>query len=139
MNLFLKEQEAEKDEAEKKAKLQGTDVPKAAMHDGALEKAVATAYGKAYPGNKILKVVLGHWADEYEKDALGRVTGRDLYATVVNRHPDGKCELHGELWLQRGHGKAFSGPLSERGAGSLETSEISCSKIDGGGGAKKKH
>jgi hypothetical protein len=136
MDEYLKQQEARKDLEARQAKLDGTEVPKAKMHDPLLEKAVASAYNKAYPGNKILKVVLGNWSDDYEKDVFGRVTGRDLYATIVNRHPDGKCELHGELWLQHGKGKSFSGPLSARGAGSAETNQISCSKV-GASSARK--
>jgi hypothetical protein len=49
----------------------------------------------------------------------------------VNKHADGKCELHGELWMQRGNGNSFSGPLSARGAGSLHQDEILCSRVEG--------
>ncbi|HEX4460313.1 MAG TPA: hypothetical protein VIA18_20185 [Polyangia bacterium] len=127
MNKFL---DAAKDAAGK-AKMEATAVPKADQRNPALEKAVAKAYAKDYPSGKIIKVVLGRWADDYEKDAFGRITGRDLYATVVNKQPDGTCQLHGELWLQHGKGKSFSGPLSARGSGSAEDSPILCSKAGG--------
>jgi hypothetical protein len=78
-----------------------------------------------------LKVILGRWDDRYEKDAFGRVNGRNVYATVVNKQPDGSCQMHGELWLQHGKGTSFSGPLSARGSGSVEESGILCSKVAG--------
>ncbi len=107
------------------------ELPKAGMHNPALEKAVAAAYQKDYSG-KILKVVLDRWDDDPEKDALGRVTGKNLGANVVNKRPDGKCQLHYELWLQHGNGKSFSGPLSARGAGSATDTDILCSKVEAG-------
>lgn len=138
----MKQQAAEKDKAaeaqraeEAKAKTASVELPKAEMHDAKLEKAVAAAYDRDYPGNKVLKVILGKWSEDYEKDAFGRVTGRDLDATVVNKHPDGVCELHNEFWMQHGNGKSFSGPLSARGAGSMNKTEILCSKAEAGGGA----
>jgi hypothetical protein len=126
-DLAKKQKEAEKD----KAKLESTEMPTAKLHDPKLEKAVAAAYKKDYPEGKVLKVILGEWSDDYEKDAFGRVTGRDLGATVVNKQPDGKCQLHDEYWMQHGNGKSFSGPLSSRGAGSLTKTEILCSKVEG--------
>jgi hypothetical protein len=51
----------------------------------------------------------------------------------VNKHPDGKCELHDEQWLQHGNGRSFSGPLTARGAGSLEEVEIPCAKAEAAG------
>jgi hypothetical protein len=128
----------EKRAAEDKAKLEGEELPPANMHDPKLEKAVAAAYAKDYPEGKIIKVILDGWRDDFEKDAFGRVTGRDLIATVVNKQPDGKCQLHSENWLQHGNGKSFSGPLSARGAGSMQKSEILCSKAEAAGTGKKK-
>jgi hypothetical protein len=107
------------------------ELPAAKKHDAKLEKAVADAYHRNYPDNKVLKIILFAWSDELEKDAFNRVTGRDLDATVVEKEPDGKCYLHNEFWLQHGSGKSFSGPLSPRGAGSLNKDEILCSKVDG--------
>jgi hypothetical protein len=104
MSQYLKEEKAKKEAAEEKAKLEGTEVPKPTMHDAKLEKAVAAAYDRDYPGNKILKVVLGGWSDDFEKDAFGRITG-------------------------------ISGPLSARGSGSMETTEILCSKAEAGASA----
>ena len=139
VNAARKEAAAKKAEEDKAAadkvrqeKVAQTELPKATRKDAALEKAVAAAYDRDYPGNKVIKVILGNWSTDYEKDAFGRVTGRDLDATVVNKHPDGKCELHYELWMQQGKGKSFSGPLSARGAGSMQKSEILCSKVEGG-------
>jgi hypothetical protein len=63
------------------AKREAIEVPTATMKDPKLEKAVAVAYVKeGYGENKLLKVVLQGWADDPEKDAFGRVTGRDLHA-----------------------------------------------------------
>jgi hypothetical protein len=131
-----------KEEAKAKgaAELAAVELPKPQMHDGSLEKAVSDAYHRYDPPAKVIKVVLGKWADELEKDALGRVTGRDIYATVVNKQPDGKCLLHGEYYMQHGNGRSFSGPLSARGAGSASDKEILCEKIGAGaskGGTKK--
>jgi hypothetical protein len=121
----------EQQAAEKKqAALDAAEVPVAKMHDAKLEKAVAVAYDKDYPGNKILKVVLDTWSDEYEKDAFGRVTGRDLGAVVVVKLTDGTCQLHDEFWLQHGNGRSFSGPLSARGAGSMQQTAILCTKAE---------
>jgi hypothetical protein len=151
-DAWEKEQAAKavKDEADAKAqrekerqdKLAVTEMPVATMKNPALEKAVAQAYMRDYPGNKVLKVILFGWDPDLEKDGFGQVTGRDMSATVVNKHDDGTCELHYELWLQNGHGRSFSGPLSARGAGSMETTEILCSKVEAAAApakAKKKH
>ncbi len=121
----------EESKAKAAAAVASVELPKADQHSAALESAVAKAYAKDYPSGKVLKVILGRWADELEKDAFGRTTGRDLYATVVNRQPDGSCQIHGELWLQHGKGKSFSGPLSPRGAGSAEDKGILCAKVEG--------
>lgn len=115
-----------------KAKLESTEVPKATMHDGKLEAMVKKAYVDDYHGvNKVLKVVLEGWDEEYEKDDFGQITGRDMHATVVNKQPDGKCSLHSELFLQHGHGRSFSGPFELRGGGSASDNEILCSKVEG--------
>lgn len=115
-----------------KAKLESTEVPKAEMHDAKLEAMVKKAYVDDYHGvNKVLKVVLQGWDDDYETDSFGQITGRDMHATVVNKQPDGKCSLHSELFLQHGHGRSFSGPFSLRGGGSASDNEILCSKVEG--------
>ena len=114
-----------------------TELPTAKMKDAALEKAVAEAYKRDYP-NKVLKVILFGWDEEFEKDALGQVTGRDMAATVVTKLADGTCELHYELWMQSGNGRKFSGPLHARGAGSMETTAINCDKVEGPAKAPKK-
>jgi hypothetical protein len=122
----------QRDDAATKAKLDSTEVPKATMHDAKLEAMVKKAYEDDYHGvNKVLKVVLEGWADDYETDAFGQVTGRDMNATVVNKQPDGKCSLHSELFLQHGHGRSFYGPFSLRGAGSASDTEIMCTKVEG--------
>lgn len=114
------------------------ELPKATMKNAALEKAVADAYKRDYEKeNKVLKVLLFGWDEDYEKDAFGQVTGRDMSATVVVKLPDGTCQLHDELWLQHGHGNSFSGPLSARGAGSMSTTPIGCDKVEGAPAAKK--
>lgn len=113
------------------------ELPKAAMKNAALENAVAAAYKRDYE-HKVLKVILQGWDDDLEKDAFGRVTGRNMHATVVTKRKDGTCELHYELWLQRGNGRSFSGPLSARGAGSKDTKALSCAKVEKPAPAKKK-
>jgi len=122
-------------DAKAAAEVAAREVPKATRHDAKLEKAVSAAYHRDYPDGKVLKVILDDWSTDYEKDAFDRVTGRDLSATVVNKQPDGKCYLHGELWLQYGNGRSFSGPLSARGAGSASDEEILCSKVEGAASA----
>lgn len=131
---FAKQQEAEKaaDEQKRAEATAKVELPKATQHNASLEKAVAAAYAKDYPEGKVIKVILGPWSEDLEKDAFGRVIGHDLQATVVNKQPDGKCQLHDELWMQRGHGKSFSGPFTSRGAGSQSKTEILCSKVGGG-------
>jgi hypothetical protein len=123
-----------RDDDARKAKLDATEVPKAELHDAKIEAAVKKAYENDY-GNeahpKVLKVVLEGWADDLETDAFGQVTGRDMAATVVVKQEDGKCSLHGELYMQRGHGNSFSGPFTSRGAGSASDTEIMCSKVEG--------
>lgn len=124
--------------ASKAAELAAVALPKALMHDAKLEKSVADAYHRYDPPAKVVKVILGRWADDLEKDAFGRTIGRDVSATVVNRQPDGKCLLHGEYYMQHGNGRSFSGPLSARGAGSATDTEILCEKI-GAGASKAAH
>lgn len=127
-NICQKKQEDD----DAKAKLESTEVPKATMHDAKIEAAIRKAFDSDDHGeDKVLKVVLEGWADEYETDAFGQITGRDMNATVVNKKPDGKCSLHDELYMQRGHGKSFSGPFESRGAGSASDTEIICSKVEG--------
>ena len=120
-------------DAKRQAQIAATEPPTAKMKNAALEKAVKKAYevdwgedGK----NKVLKVWLHGWDDEFEKDAFGRVTGRDMHATVAVRKPDGTCHLHYELWVQMGNGRSFSGPLKARGAGSKEENQILCEKLE---------
>jgi hypothetical protein len=120
---------AERD-AKAAAEVAARELPKPTKHDAKLEKMVADAYHRDYPDGKILKVLLFDWAEDFEKDAFSRVTGRDLDATVVNKQPDGRCFMHNEYWLQNGNGRSFSGPLSARGAGSANDTEISCSKVE---------
>lgn len=139
-----KEQEAEKAKKQQEAKAKqaadvaATELPKAEKRDPKLEKAVADAYKKDYPeGTKVLKVILGTWSSDLEKDDFGRVIGRDLDATVVMKDDAGRCWLHSELFMQKGNGKSFSGPLAARGAGSASDKEILCSKADAAAGKKK--
>lgn len=107
------------------------EVPKATMHDAKIEAAIKLAYEKDYHGvNKVLKVVLQGWEDEYEKDDFNRITGRDMDATVVNKQPDGTCSLHSEMFMQHGNGKSFSGPFELRGAGSAHDQAILCEKVE---------
>lgn len=120
-------------DAKRQAQIAATEAPTAKMKNAALEKAVKKAFevdwgedGK----NKVLKVWLFGWDDELETDAFGRVTGRDMSATVAFKAPDGTCHLHYELWLQRGNGRSFSGPLTARGAGSKEENQILCEKLE---------
>lgn len=120
-----------KEDDARQAKLESTEVPKATMHDAKLEAMVKKAYVDGGYENKVLKVVLEGWDDDYEKDDFGQVTGRDMLAAVVNKQPDGKCSLHEELFLQHGHGNSFSGGLSLRGAGSASDTEILCNKVEG--------
>lgn len=131
MDAYADSCKKQKAEADHKAKLDATEMPKATMHDAKLEAAVKKAYVDGGYENKVLKVVLQGWDDDYEKDAFGQVTGRDMLATVVNKLPDGTCSLHEELFLQHGHGNSFSGGLSLRGAGSASDTEIMCSKVEG--------
>jgi hypothetical protein len=123
------DQKKAKAEEEAKAKLAAQEVPKADLKDAKLEKAIYTAFHLAYPDAKILKVILTDRAWDYEKDAFNRVTGRDLNASIVNKRPDGSCEIFSEMWVQQGHGKSFSGPFEERGAGSLNKVGILCEKV----------
>jgi len=125
------------EEAKYAAEVAARELPKGTRHDAKLEKLVAAAYAKDYPDGKVLKIILGDWSDDYEKDDFGRVTGRDLDAFVVNKQPDGKCFVHDEYWLQHGNGRSFGGPLSARGAGSASDAEILCSKAEGGAAARK--
>jgi hypothetical protein len=107
------------------------EVPKATMHDAKLEGMVKTAYEQDYHGvNKVLKVVLQGWDEEYEKDAFDHIIGRDMHATVVNKQPDNTCSLHSELFMQHGSGKSFSGPFELRGAGSASDTAILCEKVE---------
>lgn len=112
-----------------------TELPKPTMKNAALEKAVAAAYKKDYE-NTAVKVILFGWDDDYEKDAFGQVTGRDMAATVAVKNADGTCTLHYELWMQYGNGRSFSGPLHARGAGSAEDTPINCDKLEGAAPAK---
>jgi hypothetical protein len=130
--------QAEEKAAAAKAELEITEAPEECHKNAALVKAVATAFDKEYDGYKAIKVYLDRWVDEdLEKDSFGRVTGRDLSATVFFKD-QGKCMLHYELWLQHGSGKSFSGPLSARGGGSMHEREILCSKVEAAAGGKSK-
>jgi hypothetical protein len=129
LSTYAKEQKKAKEEADEKAKIAGQKVPKADMHDAKLEKLIADAYKKNFPDNKILKVIITDKKWDFERDALNRITGRDINASVVNKHPDGACEIHSEMWVQQGNGKSYHGPFDERGAGSLEKVGILCENV----------
>ncbi len=116
-------------EDDAKSKLATQGPPKADMHNPQLEKAIADAYKKNFPDNKILKVILTDKNWDYERDAFGHITGRDLNASVINKHPDGSCEIHSEMWVQQGNGKSYKGPFDERGAGSLSKTPILCDRV----------
>ncbi len=107
------------------------EVPKATMHDAKLEAMIKAAYVEDYHGvNKVLKVVLQGWEDDYEKDDFDRIIGRDMNATVVNKQPDGTCSLHSEMFMQHGNGRSFSGPFELRGAGTAHDVDILCEKVE---------
>jgi hypothetical protein len=127
--VYNEQQKKAKADADSKAKMASQKMPKADMHDAKLEKMIADAYKKNFPDNKILKVIITDKKWDFEKDALNRVTGRDINASVVNKHPDGACEIHSEMWVQQGSGKSFHGPFDERGAGSLEKVGILCENV----------
>jgi hypothetical protein len=120
------------EKAKKAAELAKVELPKAAKKDGALEKQIAAAYKSSYPDNKILGVVLLQKDWSPERTNLGVITNRNIQAIVVNKHQDGTCEMHNELWSQEYIGGKFKGKLSQRGAGSQELREILCEKVPGG-------
>lgn len=119
------QKEAKQAEADK-AKVAAQRMPKADMHNAQIEKSIANTFHQAFPDHKIIKVIITDKSWDYEKDAFGRVTGRDINASVVNKHPDGTCEIYSEMWVQQGNGKSYKGPFEERGAGSLEKAPILC-------------
>ncbi len=112
------EEARKKDEAKAKAAaaVAAAELPKPLTHDAKLEKMDADAYHRDYPEGSVLRVILGQWAEDLEKDAFGRVTGRDLNATVVNKQADGRCMMHDELWMQHGNGRALRLGASAVGA-----------------------
>jgi hypothetical protein len=112
---------------ERKAAAEKAELPKAAKRDPALEKSISATYMKEFPKAKILKVILiADWSTE--RNNYGTVIARNIQAAVVNRQGD-VCEIYNELWQQEFIKGKFSGPMLERGAGSLERTEIVCSKV----------
>jgi hypothetical protein len=47
---------------------------------------------------------------------------------IEQQKGDELCEIYNELWQQEYIGGAFKGPMSERGAGSLQRTPIVCAK-----------
>ena len=124
--------------AEQKAELEKwmaeaakVELPKADKKDAALEKQIAAAYKAAYPANTVLMVLLQQKSWSTERSDYGVITNRNYQAIVVNKHPDGTCQLHNELWMQEYIGGRFKGPLMQRGAGSQELKPILCEKVPG--------
>lgn len=132
--LRRQREKAIKDKAEREAALaaaQKVELPKADKKDAALEKQIAAAYKAAYPDNTVLLVLLQAKNWSTERDNWGTITNRNFQAIVVNKHPDGTCELHNELWMQEYIGNSFKGPLLQRGAGSQQLTQILCEKVPG--------
>jgi hypothetical protein len=115
-------------EAARKAGAEKAEMPTAGKKDATIEKMVSATYAKAFPAAKILKVVIVSDDWSTERNDLGAVIGRNIQVAVVNKQKD-VCEVYSEAWYQESLGGQFKGPLSERGAGSLQRYEINCSKV----------
>jgi hypothetical protein len=114
---------------EREEALQKRDLPKATAHAPAIEKLVGSTFAKLYPEKKLLKVILDAGADwEIERTPLGGIRARSMWATVVSKKGD-QCELYGTYWEQAYHGKGFSGPLVEHGAGGDRNDPILCANV----------
>ncbi len=131
VTLQLKYAAADKKAADaRKANADKAEVPKPSKKDATIEGMVKTTYAKAFPAAKVLSVVIvsNDWSTE--RNDLGTVIGRNIQVAVVNQQKD-ECEIYSELWNQEYIGGAFKGPLTERGAGSLTRTPITCSKVPG--------
>jgi hypothetical protein len=121
--------DAEKKAAdERRANAEKAEMPKAAKKDATIEGMVRTAFAKEFTDSKILKIVIvsSEWTNEH--DNFNRLIGRNIQVAVVHQKKD-ICEVHSEAWYQEYKGGRFTGPLSERGAGSLERYEIACKNV----------
>jgi len=104
------------------------ELPKPGKKDAALEKLIGAAYAKAYPDNKVLKVIIVSDDWSTERNDYGTVIGRNIQAFVANQQEGNYCQLHSEAWYQEYIGGKFSGPITQRGAGSQQLTGILCSK-----------
>lgn len=128
---LAKEKEAAAAKAAALAEAAKVELPKAEKRDKTVEKQIAAAYKAAYPDNTVLMVLLQSKRWETERSDWGVITNRNFQAIVVNKQPDGTCQLHNEMWMQEYVGGRFKGPLSQRGAGSQRLTPILCEKVPG--------
>ncbi len=125
-----KVEDKRKADEKRKADADKATVPAAGKKDATIEAWVKAAFAKAYPDAKILKVLLVSDDWSTERNDYGTVIGRNIQAVIVNQQKD-VCEVFSEEWYQEYIGGAFKGPLTERGAGSLQRYDITCSKVTG--------
>jgi hypothetical protein len=119
------------EKAARDAEAAKVELPTAEKRDKKLEKQIAAAYKAEYPDNTVLMVLLQSKGWDTERSDYGVVTNRNIQAIVVNKQPDGSCQLHNEMWMQEYIGGRFKGPLSQRGAGSQRLTPILCEKVPG--------
>ena len=114
----------------RKANADKAELPKPSKKDATIEGMVKATYAKAFPSASVLSVVIVSDDWSTERNDYGTVIGRNIQVAVVNQQKD-DCEIYSELWYQEYIGGAVKGPVSERGAGSLTRTPITCSKVPG--------
>ncbi len=124
------EEKTAKKAAEEAAKVAAAEMPKASWKNPAIEKMITAAFKRDWTsGEKLLKLFLtGKQGWQIDRNALGIITGRSVYAAAVYKKGD-KCTVHSTYWVQQHDGNGFSGPLEEHGAGAEENANILCAKV----------
>jgi hypothetical protein len=117
--------------AREQGDLEKAEMPKPTWKNPAVEKMIQGYFKQEYKdGEKLLKIMLqpDKPAWEIEKDGLGKVKDRAVYAAVVFQKGD-VCSVHKTYYLQAHNGKTFAGPLEEHGAGAEVNYNILCTKV----------
>lgn len=88
-------------------------LPRSEWSDPVVLRSVTAAYRKQ-PGEQVLKTILVSPAWFVQRDSLGYIIHRGLFAVVVTKAADGKCYMQKEYFKQLYRGRGY-GPTQQDG------------------------
>ncbi len=91
-----------------------TGMPKSEWNNPTLARSVGTAYRKQ-GGERVLRTVLISPSWFIQKNSLGIIIHRGLFASIATKAPDGKCYVQNEYFKQLYRGSGRYGPTAQDG------------------------